>query len=154
MVRPLSPARPAAAPSIRRARVKHRPARARNEKQKGETVIWAVSAAAAMTGLLALSWWLVRREGGKWRRFREAQGEPEVVARRVAANRRRAQQGPLSLMVFRSSTNRWESVVNIGRRRGSAERDQEAARPGRRRSRGIMMMSCWPVILLDSLTRF
>jgi hypothetical protein len=114
-------------------------------------VIWVASAAAAMVGLLVLSWWLVRREAGRWRRFREVQGEPVVVARRVAANRRRAQQEPLSLMVFRRSTNRWEPVGELGGRRRPANHDQEAVQRSRRRLRSVVMMSFWPVIVLDAV---
>ena len=135
---------------------RHQWAEVSNKKRKGATVIWVASAAAVMTVLLslALSWWLVRRESGRWRRFRQTQGEPEVVARRVAAKRERSQLGPVGFMVFRSATNRWEAVGDVGRRRPSAKPDQGAAPRAKRRSRGnVMMVSCWPVILLDVLTR-
>ena len=73
-----------------------------------------------------------------------------MVVARVAANRRRAQQEPLSLMVFRRSTNRWEPVGELGGRRRPADHDQEAVQRSRRRLRSVMMMA-WPVILLDAV---
>lgn len=82
-------------------------------------MIWVASAAAVAVALLsvALPWWLVRREAARWRRFRQARGEPEVVARRVAAKAERSRLSPVKLMVFRSSTSRWEPAGEVGRRR-------------------------------------
>lgn len=114
---------------------------------------WIASAAVATVALLvvALPYWLVRREAARWRRFRQAQGEPEVVARSVAAKAKRSRLPPVRLMVFRRSTNRWEPAVASGSRRQSSPQDQEAARRGKRRPRGDATAICWPAIVLEAV---
>jgi hypothetical protein len=123
------------------------------QQNEGATVIWVAGAAAFMVAILSVAFplWLVRREAARWRRFRQAQGEPEVVARRVAAQADRSRLAPIRLMVFRSSTNRWEPVGDIGRRRQSSPHDP--ARRRKRRPRGATV-TCWPAIVLDAVTRF
>lgn len=100
-------------------------------------MIWAAGAAAAMVALaLAAVPWLVRREETRWRRFRRAQGEPEVVARGVAARVGWPKFLPLGWMVFRRATNRWEPVPYLRRRRQWSGPEQESAPHARRRPRG------------------
>jgi hypothetical protein len=125
-------------------------------KREGVNVIWVASAAAVTVALLSVAfpWWLVRREAARWRRFRQTQGEPEVVARRVAANAERSKPAPGRLMVFRSSTNSWEPAGDGGSLRKSSTHDQLPARRGKRRPRGNAIVSCWPAIVLDAVTRF
>ena len=114
-----------------------------------------IASAAVVTGLLSLAllWWLVRREAARWRRFRQVQGEPEVVARRVAASVAPSQVPPVRLMVFRSSTKRWEPAGTVGSRRHSFKHGRELLRRGKCRPRGSATTTCWPALVLDVMTR-
>ena len=97
-------------------------------------MIWAAGVAAVMVALaLAAIPWLVRREEARWREFRRTQGEPDVVARGIAARAGWPKFIPLGWMVFGSATNRWESVIHLRRRRQWAGLEQESARHARRR---------------------
>jgi hypothetical protein len=107
------------------------------------TVIWVAGAAAIAVALMWIALaWLLRREDTRWRRFRQAQGEPEAVARRVAANPGRSRSVPPRLMVFRSALNRWEPVADA-RRRPSWSVDQEPSRRAARRPRASAPASGW-----------
>jgi hypothetical protein len=103
---------------------------------------------------LAFPLWLARREAARWRRFRQAHGEPVVVARRVAAKAQRAKAPPLKLLLFRSSTNRWESAGDGGSRPQSSRHDREPALRRKRRPRGSAAVSCWSAIVLDVVILF
>jgi hypothetical protein len=116
-------------------------------KTRGATVHWVSGAAALlMLSSVVVPWWLVRREAARWRRFRQTQGEPEVVARMVASRGQRSKGPPLRLLVF--STRRSEPAGDGGSRRQSSRQDPERARPAQRRPRGNATMSCWPAIVL------
>jgi hypothetical protein len=107
------------------------------------TVIWVACAAALAVALVCLALaWLLRREDTRWRRFRQAQGEPEVVARRVAARPGRPGSIPLRLMVFRSDADRWEPAAGL-RRPQSLSIDQEASRRDARRPRASAPPRSW-----------
>ena len=118
--------------------------------KRGATVNWVAGAVALAVALSSLAFplWLVRREAARWRRFRQAHGEPEVVARRVAAKAQRANAPPLRLLLFRSSTTRWEPAGDGGSRRQSSRHEREPARRRQRRPRGNPTVSCWPAIVL------
>ena len=111
---------------------------------------WVASATVVAVGLLCMAFlmWLVRREAARWQRFRHVQGEPEVVAERVAANAERRRFAPLKLMVFRSATKRWEPAGETGSRRQPPRQEREPSRGGKRRPRGNATVSCWPAIVL------
>jgi hypothetical protein len=102
---------------------------ASNNDTRGATVNWVAGAAALAVALssLAFPWWLVRREAARWRRFRQAHGEPVVVARRVAAKAQRAKAPPLRLLPFRSPGDRWEPAADGGNRQQSSRHDREPA---------------------------
>lgn len=99
-------------------------------------MIWAASAAVMVVLALAAIPWLVQREEARWREFRGTQGEPEAVAREVAARSGWPKFIPLGWMLFRSGTNRWESMIHLRRRRRWAGPEQGAPRHARRQQRG------------------
>jgi hypothetical protein len=111
---------------------------------RGATVNWVASAAALAVALssLAFPWWLVRRETARWRRFRQAHGEPVVVARRVAAKAQRAKPPPLRLLLFCSPGDRWEPAADGGSRQQPSRHDREPAARRKRRPRGSAAVSC------------
>ena len=93
--------------------------------------------AAVMVALaLAAILWLVQREEARWREFRRIQGEPDVVARAVAARAGWSKFIPLGWMVFGSATDRWESVIHLRRRRHWTGLEQEVGAPPRRQPGG------------------